>query len=99
MFARGLSVGQISAQIEDIYGFEVSEGIITAITNKLLPEFEMWQKRPLIAVYMLRRIEPFIIHGVFTSWDADLGTHSDPRRNEGDSMPRGENSESCGLWH
>ena len=27
MYARGLSVAQISAQIEDIYGFEVSEGI------------------------------------------------------------------------
>ena len=51
MYARGLSVAQISAQIEDIYGFEVSEGMVTAITNKLLPEIEMWQKRPLSAVY------------------------------------------------
>ena len=51
MYARGLSVAQISAQIEDIYGFEVSEAMVTAITNKLLPEIEMWQKRPLSAVY------------------------------------------------
>ena len=51
MYARGLSVAQISAQIEDIYGFEVSEGMVPAITNKLLPEIEMWQKRPLSAVY------------------------------------------------
>lgn len=51
MYARGMSVRQISDQIKDIYGFEVSEGMITAITNKLLPEIEAWQKRPLSAVY------------------------------------------------
>ena len=36
----GMSVAQVSEQIEDIYGFEVSEGMVTAITNKLLPEIE-----------------------------------------------------------
>ena len=51
MYARGMSVAQVSEQIQDIYGFEVSEGMVTAITNKLLPEIEMWQKRPLSAVY------------------------------------------------
>ena len=40
MYARGMSVAQVSEQIEDIYGFEVSEGMVTAITNKLLPEIE-----------------------------------------------------------
>lgn len=38
MYARGLTTRQISAQIEDIYGFEVSEGMISDITNRLLPE-------------------------------------------------------------
>lgn len=51
MYARGMSVRQISDQIRDIYGFEVSEGMVTGITNKLLPEIEAWQKRPLSAVY------------------------------------------------
>ena len=44
-------MAQVSAQIRDVYGFEVSEGMVTAITNKLLPEIEAWQKRPLSAVY------------------------------------------------
>jgi transposase-like protein len=51
MYARGLTTRQISEQIDDIYGFEVSEGMISDITNKLLPEIEEWQKRPLSSVY------------------------------------------------
>lgn len=51
MYAKGLTTRQISEQIEDIYGFEVSEGMVSDITNKLLPEIEEWQKRPLSSVY------------------------------------------------
>jgi transposase-like protein len=51
MYARGLTTRQISAQIEDIYGFEVSEGMVSDITNRLLPEIEDWQNRPLSDVY------------------------------------------------
>ncbi|URZ16541.1 IS256 family transposase ISCth4 [Clostridium felsineum DSM 794] len=51
MYAKGLSTRQISEQIEDIYGFEVSEGMVSNITNKLLPEIEAWQHRPLSTVY------------------------------------------------
>lgn len=51
MYAKRLSTRQISEQIEDIYGFEVSEGMVSNITNKLLPEIEEWQNRPLASVY------------------------------------------------
>lgn len=51
MYAKGLSTRQISEQIEDIYGFEVSEGMVSDITNKLLPEIELWQQRPLSSIY------------------------------------------------
>ncbi|WP_278244539.1 IS256 family transposase [Ruminiclostridium josui] len=51
MYARGLTTRQISDQIEEIYGFEVSEGMVSDITNKLLPEIEEWQQRPLSSVY------------------------------------------------
>ena len=57
MYARGMSVTQVSEQIKDIYGFEVSEGMVTAITNKLLPEIEAWQKRPLSSVYPIVYID------------------------------------------
>jgi putative transposase len=51
MYAKGLYTRQISEQIEDIYGFDVSEGMISDVTNKLLPENEDWQHRPLSRIY------------------------------------------------
>ncbi len=51
MYAKGMTVRQISETIEDIYGFEVSEGMVSDITDKLLPKIEEWQNRPLSAVY------------------------------------------------
>ncbi len=30
--------------------FEVSESMVTAVTNKILPQIEEWQQRPLSAV-------------------------------------------------
>ena len=51
MYAKGMTTRQISDTIEDIYGFEVSEGMISDITDKLLPRIEEWQNRPLAAVY------------------------------------------------
>ncbi|MGL5312832.1 MAG: IS256 family transposase [Peptostreptococcaceae bacterium] len=51
MYSKGLSTRQISEQIEDIYGFEVSEGMVSDITDKLLPQIQDWQQRPLSEVY------------------------------------------------
>ena len=51
MYAKGMTVRQISETIEDIYGFEVSEGMVSDITDKLLPKIEEWQNRSLSAVY------------------------------------------------
>lgn len=44
MYAKGMTTRQISEQIEDIYGFEVSEGLVSDITDKLLPQIEEWNK-------------------------------------------------------
>ena len=46
-----MTTHQISETIDDIYGFEVSEGMISDITDKLLSKIEEWQNRPLNAVY------------------------------------------------
>ena len=62
MYARGMSTRQISDQIRDIYGFEVSEGMVSGITNKLLPEIEAWQKRPLSAVYPIVFIDAIVFN-------------------------------------
>ncbi len=46
-YARGLTTRQISEQIEEIHGFECSEGFISDVTDKILQEIDDWQKRPL----------------------------------------------------
>ena len=51
MYAKGMSTRQISETIEDIYGFETSEGFISDVTDKILPQIEEWQNRPLDDIY------------------------------------------------
>lgn len=51
MYSKGMTTRQISDTLMDIYGFEVSEGFISDVTDKLLPQIEEWQKRPLNEVY------------------------------------------------
>ena len=51
MYAKGMTTRQISDTLMDIYGFEVSEGFVSDVTDKLYPQIEEWQKRPLDEVY------------------------------------------------
>ena len=51
MYAKGMTTSQISDSLMDIYGFEASEGFISDVTDKLLPQIEDWQNRPLEEVY------------------------------------------------
>lgn len=51
LYAKGMTTRQISETIEDIYGFEVSDGMVSDITDRLLPQIEEWQKRPLDEIY------------------------------------------------
>ena len=51
LYAKGMTTRQISETIEDIYGFEVSDGMVSDITDRLLPQIEDWQNRPLDEVY------------------------------------------------
>ena len=52
-----MTTRQISETIEDIYGFETSEGFISDVTDKILPQIEDWQNRPLDEVYPILFID------------------------------------------
>ena len=52
-----MTTRQISETIEDIYGFETSEGFISDVTDKILPQIEDWQNRPLDEVYPILYID------------------------------------------
>ena len=53
LYAKGMTTRQISEVIDDIYGVEMSEGLISDIIDKLLPKIDEWQNRPLSAVWHL----------------------------------------------
>ena len=57
MYAKGMTTRQISETLEDIYGFEASEGFISDVTDKILPQIEDWQKRPLSEIYPVLYID------------------------------------------
>ena len=49
--ARGMTHGDISAHLADVYGSEVSKTTISTITDKVLDGMAEWQNRPLDRVY------------------------------------------------
>lgn len=51
MYAKGMTTRDISKHIKEIYGFSVSETMISKITNKILPTIEEWGNRALDKVY------------------------------------------------
>ena len=51
MYARGMSTREIQGHIEDIYGFEASPSLISAITDAVMDEVTAWQNRPLEPCY------------------------------------------------
>lgn len=53
MYARGMSVRDIQAHLQEIYGVEVSPTIISKITEKILALIEEWQARPLSEFYLI----------------------------------------------
>ena len=51
MYARGMSVRDIRAHLEELYGLEVSADLISRVTDAVLDEVKEWRSRALDAVY------------------------------------------------
>jgi putative transposase len=51
MYAKGMSQRDIEDHLREIYGADISQALISKITDKILPEVNEWQNRPLEAVY------------------------------------------------
>lgn len=51
LYARGMTVRDIQAQLLDLYGVEVSPGLISNVTEAVEEERKAWQNRPLEALY------------------------------------------------
>ena len=51
LYGRGMSYRDIQQHVAEIYGLDISEGTISAVTDRLIPEIKEWQCRPLESVY------------------------------------------------
>jgi transposase-like protein len=51
LYAMGISYQDIRDHIEDMYGIEMSQGMLNQITDKIIPEIHEWQSRPLDELY------------------------------------------------
>lgn len=51
MYGRGMSVSDIKQTLADIYGIDVSDTLVSQMTDKILPLVEEWRERPLDEIY------------------------------------------------
>ena len=51
LYACGMSQRDISEQIKNLYDVEISDGLVSKIVEKVTPEVNAWQNRPLESVY------------------------------------------------
>ena len=51
LYARGMTVREIQAHLEEMYGAEVSPTLISTVTDAVMDEAKAWQSRPLDALY------------------------------------------------
>ena len=51
LYAKGVSVRDIQAHLNQLYGVDISPTLISNVTNKIMPLIREWQSRPLQKVY------------------------------------------------
>ena len=55
LYARGMTVREIQAHLEEMYGAEVSPSLISSVTDAVVDEVKAWQGRPLDAIAGIKR--------------------------------------------
>lgn len=61
LYARGMTTRDIQAQLQDLYGVEVSAGLISNITDAVEDERKLWQNRPLDRVYPIVYFDALVV--------------------------------------
>jgi len=51
LYSYGMSYKDIEDHVREMYGIDVSPALISSVTDKVLPEIESWQNRPLNECY------------------------------------------------
>ena len=62
MYARGMGVRDISAQLEELYGTTVSPALISEVTDAVSEEVKAWQMRPLDPLYPIVYLDALYVN-------------------------------------
>src|SRR5437016_5226183 len=57
LYARGMTTRDIQAQLQELYGVEVSPTFISIITQEVMEEVRQWQNRPLEPLYPILYVD------------------------------------------
>jgi putative transposase len=61
LYARGMTTRDIQAQLQELYGVEVSATLISNVTEAVMDEVRQWQTRPLEALYPIVYLDCLVV--------------------------------------
>lgn len=61
LYARGLSTRDIQAEIQEMYGVELSPTLISQVTDSVMDEVKAWQNRPLEPLYPIVFLDALVV--------------------------------------
>ena len=61
LYARGMTTRDIQAQLQELYGVEVSPMLISNVTEAVMDEVRQWQSRPLEPVYPIVYVDCLVV--------------------------------------
>ncbi len=61
LYAKGMTTGDIASHLAEVYDTEVSRGLVSAVTDKVVADMKDWQSRPLDPVYPVIIIDAIVL--------------------------------------
>lgn len=61
LYAKGMSTRDITATFQEMYGVEISAGLVSQVTNAVMEQVIEWQSRPLDAVYPIVYLDCIVL--------------------------------------
>jgi transposase-like protein len=61
LYAKGMSTRDIVAAFQEMYGAEISAGLVSQVTNSVIEKVVEWQNRPLDAVYPIVYLDCIVL--------------------------------------
>lgn len=61
LYAKGMTVRDIQAHVEELYDYKISKDLVSTITDGILEEMKEWRNRPLDKLYPIVFIDGFSV--------------------------------------